>query len=199
MSTGGASEIHVEKSVETLLRHHDKITLLHCVSEYPCPHNRLGLSTITHLCGKFPDLTIGLSDHFNGILSGPVAYMLGAKVFEKHVTTDRSQKGTDHSFALEPEGFRKFVRDIRRVPDMMQKKPKKETGNEQVFKKLGKSIIFARDVDAGTVLTLSDLSGRIFEKTYIPVRESFRLLGSKTKRSHKAGETVNYDDVIIES
>ena len=123
MSVGGASDTHIEKSVEAILKHHDRIILLHCVSEYPCAHDRLGLSAIPN-CNKYKSLKSGLSDHFNGILSGPVAYMMGARVFEKHVTTNRSQKGTDHGFALEPEGFRKFVRDVRRVPEMMTKNRK---------------------------------------------------------------------------
>jgi len=49
--------------------------------------------------------------------------MKGARVFEKHVTLNRASKGTDHSFALEPEGFRKFVRDIKRVGQMLAPKP----------------------------------------------------------------------------
>ena len=46
--------------------------------------------------------------------------MLGARVFEKHVTFDRSLKGTDHPFSLEPDGFRKFVRDIKRTPQLLK-------------------------------------------------------------------------------
>jgi ABC-type bacteriocin/lantibiotic exporter with double-glycine peptidase domain len=85
---------------------------LHCVSEYPCNYDRLDLNKIKKLKKKFPKIIIGHSDHFSGILSGPVAYLQGARVFEKHVTLNRGWKGSDHSFALEPEGFRKFVRDI---------------------------------------------------------------------------------------
>ena len=67
--------------------------------------------------------------------------MMGAKVFEKHVTLNRASKGTDHSFALEPEGFRKFVRDIKRVPKMLPLKDSKTLGTEYVFQKLGKSLV----------------------------------------------------------
>ena len=66
------------------------------------------------MCKLFPKFSIGLSDHFNGILSGPVAYMMGARVFEKHVTLNRAWKGSDHKFALEPNGFRLFTRDIKK-------------------------------------------------------------------------------------
>ncbi len=46
----------------------------------------------------------------------PVAYMLGARVIEKHFTSSHAAKGTDHAFSLMPEGMRKLVRDLRRVP-----------------------------------------------------------------------------------
>jgi N-acetylneuraminate synthase/sialic acid synthase len=141
ISVGGGDLSQIKSSVDLILQNHDNIAILHCVSEYPCEYNRLGLSNIETLTGEYPNLTIGLSDHFNGTLSGPVAYLKGARVFEKHVTLNRSWKGTDHSFALEPEGFRKFARDINRVRHMMPPKPSDELGLEPVFQKLGKSLV----------------------------------------------------------
>ena len=65
---------------------------------------------------RFPELVIGLSDHQNGIAMALVAYMLGARVIEKHFTLNHAWKGTDHAFSLEPEGMRRLVRDLQRVP-----------------------------------------------------------------------------------
>ena len=113
VSVGGGKSEHIRSSMELLSG--TDLALLHCVSEYPCEYNRLGLSEIYNLSSHYPSITIGLSDHFNGTLSGPIAYMAGARVFEKHVTFNRAWKGTDHPFALEPKGFENFVRDIRRV------------------------------------------------------------------------------------
>ena len=157
--------------------------------------NRLGLENIKLLKQTFPDIVIGSSDHFNGILSGPVAFMQGARVFEKHVTLDRSSKGTDHSFALEREGFRKFVRDIKRVEQMLSPKADSEIGNEDVFKKLGKSLIAYKDIDKGEVFTLNNLSGRIFKDQIIPVRESNKVIGKFSKRNLKKGDIISYDDL----
>ena len=53
----------------------------------PC---RFSSTNISLLKTAFPDLVVGLSDHFNGIVTGPIAFMLGARVFEKHVTFDRT-------------------------------------------------------------------------------------------------------------
>lgn len=197
ISIGGGNHEQIKASIEVLQKKlsNEKICILHCVSEYPCDYNILGLDNIPHLQNNFPDITIGLSDHYNGILSGPIGYMKGARVFEKHVTLNRAWKGTDHSFALEVEGFRKFVRDIKRVPFMMKPKDQSGIGNEPVFKKLGKSIIAAIDLAAGTELTFENLSGKIFEKQYIPVRQSNQVLGKRIKKSIKLGEPINFEDL----
>ncbi len=195
MSVGGGKIDQIRSSVDVFLKHHDEVAILHCVSEYPCEYNRLGLNNIELLIKEFPLCTIGSSDHFNGILSGPVAYLKGARVFEKHVTLNRAWKGTDHSFALEPDGFRKFVRDIKRVRHMLPPKPTDDIGNEKVFKKLGKSLIAYVDIEAGDELTLDKLSGRIFNTQFIPVRESNQIIGRVVKRHISKGEPIQYTDI----
>lgn len=194
MSVGGGKIDQIRSSVEVLLKHHDKLAILHCVSEYPCEYNRLGLDNIEVLIREFPRCTIGSSDHFNGTLSGPVAYLKGARVFEKHVTLNRASKGTDHSFALEPEGFRKFVRDIKRVRHMLPPKPMDDLGNEKVFKKLGKSIVAYTNIKVGEKIDIDHLSGRIFNTQFIPVRESNNVIGAIANRDISKGEAISYTD-----
>ena len=181
ISTGGGNSKEIGVSLKVLAKNKVKTILLHCVSEYPCPHDRLGLENISLLKKKYPKCTIGLSDHFNGILSGPIAYIQGARVFEKHVTLNRAWKGTDHSFALEPEGFRKFVRDIHRSPEMLKSKKQKLIGKEPVFIKLGKSLIAKKNIKKGEKITMESLSGKIFEKNLILVRYAHKVIGKKTK------------------
>lgn len=195
LSIGGGRTDEVHASVDAVRAHHQDLAILHCVSEYPCEYDRLGLDNIEKLLGAFPEIVVGLSDHFNGTLSGPVAYMKGARVFEKHVTLNRAWKGTDHSFALEPEGFRKFVRDIKRVCQMLPPKPDEELGHEPVFKKLGKSLVAMCDISAGETIQYRHLTGRIFKKTYIPVRESSRVLGIRARRLVREGQPIEWCDL----
>ena len=192
ISIGGGKIDQIRSSIEVLLAAKSEVGLLHCVSEYPCEFNRLGLENVATLINEFPECTIGSSDHFNGTLSGPVAYMQGARVFEKHVTLNRAWKGTDHSFALEPNGFRNFVRDINRVRHMLPLKPADDLGNEYVFQKLGKSLVPNRDIAAGEVISIDDLSGKIFNDQYIPVRESNKVIGLTAKQDLVAGEHLTY-------
>ena len=194
ISVGGGKIDQIRSSVNLLLENGVDLSILHCVSEYPCEYNKLGLENIQTLINEFPNCIIGSSDHFNGTLSGPIAYLLGARVFEKHVTLNRAWKGTDHSFALEPEGFRKFVRDIKRVKYMLPQKPKSEIGEEKVFKKLGKSLVALDDLSKGTMLTIDNLSGKIFSTQFIPVRESNQVIGRILNSDIKSGEPINFSD-----
>lgn len=195
MSIGGGKLDQVIKSVEVLKEKVSQIAVLHCVSEYPCEYDRLGLENINNLKKEFPDCVIGSSDHFNGILSGPIAYMMGARVFEKHVTLNRGWKGTDHSFALEPMGFRKFVRDIKRVKHMLPLKDSSDLGKEKVFQKLGKSVIAYKEIKSGEFFSLENLSGKIFKETHIPVRDSYKLIGKKAARNISQYEAIMLEDI----
>ena len=81
----------------------------------PRAFEELDLAVITTYRDRFPELVIGLSDHDNGIAMAVAAYVLGARVVEKHFTLNRAAKGTDHAFSLEPVGMRKLVRDLQRT------------------------------------------------------------------------------------
>lgn len=195
LSTGGGLTEQIKISVDEVLKFHNKLAILHCVSIYPCAHDELALLEVQTIANKYENLAVGLSDHFNGILSGPIAFMLKARVFEKHVTLNRAQKGTDHAFSLEPKGFSSFVRDIKRTPEMLKLKNLIDLGNEPVFKKLGKSITAAYDLKKGDQLSIENLSGRIFPETYIPVRLTSAVIGKTLKCPVSAGKPIMQDDI----
>lgn len=198
MSCGGADLETVKASVQTLVTAGARdLAVLHCISEYPSRFDILSLNKIKDLEREFQAQVIGLSDHFNGILSGPLGFMAGARIFEKHVTFDRSQKGTDHSFSLEPDGFRKFVRDIRRTPEMMYCREKDDLGQEPVFQKLGKSLVFRVSLQAGQTVTANDLTSKIFSEHGIPVRESHLILGKTLAVDVEHGRKCKRSDFVF--
>ena len=113
ISTGGTSIKEVRRVAQGLCDLETDFALLQATSEYPCEPEHLNLAAIATMRADFPDLVIGLSDHHDGIAFGPPAYVLGARIFEKHFTLSRSWKGSDQAFSLEPEGLRRFVRDLK--------------------------------------------------------------------------------------
>ncbi len=158
VSTGAAAVEELKMAYEVITGFNKKLTMLHCVAGYPADYQDLNLSFITTMKQMFPEATIGYSGHDNGILAGVVAYMLGARVVEKHFTLNRSLKGTDHKFSLEPEGMRKQVRDLRRIPVSLGDSNKRvEDFEKPARQKMGKGIYTAGKIEAGTVLRYEDL------------------------------------------
>ena len=89
-----------------------KIIPMHCISKYPLEVAGANLQIINELKKRFGGI-VGFSDHTESVEIGAWAAMLGARVFEKHITLDRSLEGADHSYALEPKEFAIYVENIR--------------------------------------------------------------------------------------
>ncbi len=118
VSTGGATMREIDEAVE-VIGGRAAFCLAACTAEYPCRAEHMNLRVIPSLRDEYPDTVIGLSDHYNGIALGPVAFALGASVQEKHFTLDRSMRGSDQAFSIEPVGMRKLVRDLHRTRDAL--------------------------------------------------------------------------------
>jgi N-acetylneuraminate synthase/sialic acid synthase len=159
VSTGASTLDEVRMAYETVMKHNNKLCLLHCIAGYPTEYHDLNLKTIKVFKKEFPEAIIGYSGHDNGILAGVIAYMLGAVVLEKHFTLNRAWKGTDHKFSLEPEGLRKQVRDLRRV-DISLGDGKRVINDfeSEPRKKMGKGVYASRSLTAGQILAWDDIS-----------------------------------------
>lgn len=158
ISTGGAKKTDIFRAHSEAINYHDNICIMQCTSGYPAPMEELNLKVIEQYRKELPFTVIGLSDHHHGILTPVLGYMLGARVFEKHFTLNRSWKGTDQSFSLEPAGMKKMVRDIRSIPVALGDGVKKQYESEvSPLRKMGKMIIAKRDMKAGDIITDSDI------------------------------------------
>ncbi len=158
LSTGGGTFEDVERAVNNILKINKNLTVLHCTAAYPAPIEDMNLAVIKKYKEKFKGLRLGLSDHENGIDAGVLAYMLGATVFEKHFTLNRANKGTDHAFSLEPEGLKKFIRNLNRVDVMIgsDEKVLLESEKKPLFK-MKKSIVLNKSLKSGHKLKMEDL------------------------------------------
>jgi sialic acid synthase len=158
VSTGAAVLDEIKIAYDRIMTINNKLCLLHCVAEYPADYPSLNLNVVKSLKREFPGALIGYSGHDNGILAAVIAYLLGATVIEKHFTLNRSWKGTDHRFSLEPEGLRKQVRDLRRVDLSLGNGIKKITDSEvKARQKMGKGIYASHSLCVGSVITMDDI------------------------------------------
>ncbi len=119
ISTGMTTKNETETLVNYFIekRRNKDLVLYNCTSGYPVPFEDVCLLDINLLNKKYGDKVkhIGFSGHHLGIAVDIAAYTLGASIFERHYTKDRTWKGTDHAASLEPMGLRKLTRDLNAV------------------------------------------------------------------------------------
>ncbi|MCC6178141.1 MAG: N-acetylneuraminate synthase family protein [Chloroflexi bacterium] len=159
VSTGGASLEDVDRAVETILPINTQLCILQCTASYPADFAELDLRVIETYRQRFPEVTVGWSGHDSGIAMALIAFMLGARVIEKHFTLNRAMKGTDHIFSLEPVGLRKMIRDLTRTRMALGDGQKRKRPSEAApMLKMAKSLYAARSLPAGHVLTEADVA-----------------------------------------
>jgi len=133
---------------------------------------------------------VGLSDHYNGIAMAVAAFVLGARVIEKHFTLNHTWKGTDHAFSLEPEGFRKMVRDLRRGRVALGDGVKRVYASEaNPILKMGKTLVAGRKLPVGHVLTTDDIAIKS-PAGGLPPFELDRLVGRRLAKPLDADEAI---------
>ena len=189
VSTGGGLLEDVRRAHETVAEVNPQVAILQCTAGYPAEWNQLDLKVVETYRECFPETVVGFSSHDNGISMPLVAYVLGARIVEKHFTLNRAWKGTDHKFSLEPQGMRKLVRDLDRAYVAVGDGTKTMYASEsEPIRKMGKMIVAARDLPAGHVLTRDDLALKS-PADGLPPYELDRLVG-RTLRQPVHAETA---------
>ena len=196
ISTGGAMLKDVQIAYQAIKSVTDTpFSILQCTAAYPAGPEILNLNVIKTYRNEFPDVVIGFSAHDLGIAMGPAAYALGARIFEKHFTLDRSMKGTDHAFSLEPIGMKKYVRDLNNVASALGDGVKSTLEIELApLKKMSKKIVIAEPVEKGQKLTLANLMFMSPGDGISPA--DLHLVENKlATRSLEKGETLSLKDI----
>lgn len=156
MSTGKASLKEVERTVAFLRKKRcGPLALLHCVSQYPTRYEDVHLRSMVTIEKTF-GVVVGLSDHTLDNVAALGAVALGGRIVEKHITVDRRLPGPDHHYALEPDGLKSLVRDIRNLEKSFGSPRKDVRASEHEDKQLGtRSIHAARDIAKGEKISLA--------------------------------------------
>jgi len=193
VSTGGGTMDDVQRAYDAIMPINSQLCLLQCTAVYPAEFADLNLKVISTFRERFPEIVVGLSDHENGIAMAVAAYVLGARVIEKHFTLNHTWKGTDHVFSLEPTGMRKLVRDLRRIPAAMGDGVKRPVEAEKKpIMKMGKKIVAARALASGTVLGNADVALKSPGDGLAPY-ELDRVLGMRLTRALQEDENVAFE------
>jgi N-acetylneuraminate synthase/sialic acid synthase len=196
VSTGGATMDDVRRAYDAIVPLNRNLCIMQCTSGYPAPHEELNLKVIETYRRTFPDIVVGFSSHDAGIAMPLVGYMLGARVFEKHFTLNRSWKGTDQAFSLETSGLKRVVRDLERARIALGDGRKRPYESEiEPLNKMVKRVVAAGNLKAGSRLRPSDLAFRIPTRDKITAEalrpfQAEQLVGKVLARDLSADELV---------
>ena len=184
------ADILLDRSVWRVL--FERVTLLHCTTEYPAnaeDTNLMAMSTLRHAFG----LSVGYSDHTEGEAVSLAAIALGATVLEKHFTLDRNLPGPDHAASLEPGQLQSLIQNIRMIESAIGDGIKQPCSAEIINRSAArKSIIAARDLPAGHIVTLDDMSIKRAGNGETPMR-MWEFIGLKVKWPLREGDVFIHE------
>jgi len=192
LSTGMSELNEVKEALDILMRagtQKEKITVLHCNTEYPTPMEDVNLNAMLTMRDEL-GVEIGYSDHTQGIEVPIAAVALGAKVIEKHFTLDRSMDGPDHAASLEAEELKQMVSSIRNIESVMGDGIKRPSSSElKNIRVVRKSIVAQENILKGEVFTKKNLCVKRPGTGLSPTKWD-EVLGQSSLRDFKADELI---------
>jgi len=152
LSTGMSTRAEVQATIDFLRQREARFVLLHCNSTYPAPLHDIHLKWMAKLRSMHP--LVGYSGHERGIAVSLAAAALGACVIERHFTLDRTMEGPDHAASLEFDEFKRMVAEIREIETALGDDAERRISQGEMINRenLGKSLVAAQDLAAGTIL-----------------------------------------------
>lgn len=192
LSTGMSTNDDIDAAIKALCENglkREQITLLHCNTEYPTPMQDVNLRAMQQMKERF-GVKVGYSDHTQGIEVPIAAVALGAEVIEKHFTLDKTLPGPDHKASLEPQELKAMVSAIRNIEQALGDGEKHVSESERKNILIArKSIVAARDIKQGKVLTEENLTTKRPGNGISPMRWE-EVIGTKAVRDFNTDELI---------
>lgn len=183
LGTGMATMAEVKEAIKIIKKtDNNKIVILHCTTNYPCPPEEVNLRAMQTMINKL-EVLVGYSDHTIGSQVPVMAVTLGAGVIEKHLTLDNSMPGPDHKASANPEVFKRMVNEIRRIETIMGSSIKKPLpGEVKLQGVVRRSVVAVRDIKKGEKFSRSNVDLKR-PGTGLPAKDFHKVLG-KIARSN---------------
>ncbi|WP_434153613.1 pseudaminic acid synthase [Pseudomonas sp. JZ134] len=192
LSTGMCSIEEIREAVSTVYDAGCKdLILLHCISSYPAPIDQANLLQMSCLAERFNTVP-GLSDHTLGTTVSVAAVALGACVIEKHFTLNRSEKGPDSEFSLEPFELKRLCQETFDAWSALGTSSFERQKSEEGNKKFRRSIYFVKDLKKGDVISTTNIR-RIRPGVGLAPKHFDQLIGKRLKKDVTYGTPVCWD------
>ena len=167
----------------------DRISVLHCTTEYPAPYRDVNLSAMRTIRDALR-VEVGYSDHTLGIEVAIAAAALGAAIIEKHFTLDKKMAGPDHQASLEPRELRLMISAIRNIEAAIGDGIKKPSRSElKNIVPARKSIVAARAIKKGELLTETNIAAKRPGSGLSPMRWD-KIIGRRAVKNYAKDDFI---------
>jgi N-acetylneuraminate synthase len=168
----------------------ERVSLLHCTTEYPADFADVNLRSMDTLASTF-DLPVGLSDHTPGIAVAIAAVARGASIIEKHFTLDKALPGPDHTASLDPEELRSLIKSIKEVELSLGRGTKYPAAVEKQNLVIARrSLTASRRIAAGDTFTVNNLTTKR-PGDGISASQYWTYLGRTAARAYDPDEMID--------
>jgi N,N'-diacetyllegionaminate synthase len=193
LSTGMADLGEIEDALDVLTESGtplENITVLHCNTEYPTPFEDVNLRAMLTIRNAFSGISVGYSDHTNGIEVAVAAVALGAAVLEKHFTLDRNLPGPDHKASLEPDELKAMVQAIRNIEQALGDGIKRPSPSEVKNKPIArKSLVATQPIKTGELFSAENITAKRPGAGISPMRWD-EVLGQAAQKDYEKDELI---------
>lgn len=195
MSTGMQTIETLQESVQILEDAGIEYALLECTNLYPSPPEIVSLQGVTDLKTAFPNAVVGFSDHSIGPEMALASVALGASILERHYTDTRYRKGPDIINSMDPAELRFLIDRSREIHTALMN-PKERTGPEEnVYRFARASVVADADLEAGHIITESDIWARRPGSGEIAGFDFDKVVGKTLKVAVKRNQQLKWSDL----
>lgn len=185
LSTGTASIKDIDRAIKIISRYHNKIIILHCVSNYPTKLKDINLQRINFLKKRFKKYFIGVSDHTDNIYSSIAASTFNIVAIEKHFKLDKN-KTADSDFSILPDQLKALKESVNEISYSLINKIKNTDIKNKSFRR---SIFATKDIKKSEKITTKNID-TLRPNIGICASKYFELLNRKVKKNIKKNDPI---------
>jgi len=191
LSTGMNDIPSIRKSVKVIEKYNVPFMLMHCVSMYPTPYDKVRLRSISQLQQEFK-VSVGLSDHSLGIYICLGAVALGAVALEKHFTISRSWPGPDNPFSIETKELKELVIGSKAIWQALKGQKEIQKEEKPIIDFAYASIVTIKDIKKGDVFSLDNIWVKRPGTGEILAENLYSIIGKTAKSNIKKDQQLTW-------